>query len=193
MLLRITCAIAFSASLLGSVFAQEQELPKREPRVFAPGVETVIEPTLEPGETTSIHEMVEFRTRDELKWNPRMLTPTRTLHNLAEEARFERELWCLEFAFKPLRMIRLESASVEEDPRLVWYLVYRVKNSGEMLSPTKSDEDGGFTAERVPSKPIRFSPHLLLQGHDVGPQRWQALPFLPRPRSTWCGRANPTP
>ena len=39
----------------------------------------------------------------------------------------------LDFGFKPLRMIRLVDPSAESGQRLVWYLVYRVKNPGEGL------------------------------------------------------------
>ena len=168
MLHRFAYSLALLATATGSLLAQTVAQDERSPRVFAPGVETVIQPSLDPADTTSRHDMVEFRTRDDLAWGPAILNPSLTLHSRAADARFERDLWCLEFGFKPLRMVRLESADPDVGSRLIWYLVYRVKNTGEMLSPVGDEETGEFSAKTVPSQAIRFSPHFVLQGHDVG-------------------------
>ncbi len=157
-------AILFASSAWQQVQAQQAG---RAPRVFAPGVETTIPVSLDPAETTSRHEMVEIRAQKKLDWQPELLNKNRTLYSQAAEALFTRDLWQLEFSFKPLRMIRLVTSSGEQ--RLVWYMVYRVKNTGTALSPQKSEETGAFTSVEVKSGPIRFSPHAVLQGQDVAP------------------------
>ena len=155
-------AIVF-AWLALPVHAQGQ----RAPRVFAPGVETTIPVNLEPSDTTSRHDMVEIRSQQELDWKPELLGESRTLYNQAAEVQFKRDVWQLGFSFKPLRMIRLVTAGGEQ--KLVWYMVYRVKNTGVALSPQGSEESGAFRAVEIKSGPIRFSPHAVLQGQDVAP------------------------
>ena len=135
---------------------------------FAPGVETVIPPALDPAETVTRHDMVEIGADKSLEWQPK-LTSGGTLLQQAKDARFPRDLWALEFGFKPLRMMRFQDPSTKSGQRLVWYLVYRVKNTGAALRPTMNEADGEFTAAKVDSGPVRFLPHFVLQGHDVGP------------------------
>lgn len=136
------------------------------PRQFAAGVETVIPINLDPAETITRHDLVEVLADGSLDWTPALVSE-RTLYNQAAEARFPRTTWQLDFGFKPLRMIRLVDS--EGNQRLVWYLVYRVKNTGKALEPTSSEENGEFKAEAVASGSIRFQPHFVLQGHDVAP------------------------
>ncbi|MEQ8846934.1 hypothetical protein [Botrimarina sp.] len=136
------------------------------PRQFAPGVETVIPTTLDPAETITRHDLVEIRADKSLEWTP-ALVPEQTLYTNALGARFPRTIWQLDFGFKPLRMIRL--VDEEGNQQLVWYLIYRVRNTGEALRPTSSEENGEFRAETVASGPIRFQPHFVLQAHDVAP------------------------
>ena len=162
-----TLVFLFGVALGGFATAQEAD---RAPRVFAPGVITVIPPELDPAETVSRHDIVEIRAQQQLDWTPELeLVPgSRTLFEQSKQARFQRDLWCLEFGFKPLRMIRLQAAEGGEQ-RLVWYLVYRVKNTGVALRPTEDASNGEFTTEEVSSGPVRFLPHLVLQGQDVAP------------------------
>lgn len=140
-----------------------------EPRVFAPGVETVIPPSVSPDETVSIHPMVEIRAQQDLIWSPELSTPSRILHNTTERSRFSRDIWCLEFSFKPLRMIRLETPGAERPQKLVWYMVYKVRNTGIMLQPTENTEEAKLEVKEVASGPVRFMPHFVLQGQDIAP------------------------
>ncbi|WP_146573187.1 hypothetical protein [Botrimarina hoheduenensis] len=152
--------------LAATPLAEAQE--RRAPRVFAPGVETVLAAAVDPDSTASVHDLVEVLADKTLEWEPRVLSPSETLHNQAKEVRFRRDVWRLEFAFKPLRMIRLLPANGGEQ-KLVWYLVYRVKNTGMALHPTESAETGEFLAEPTDSGPVRFLPHLVLEGNDLAP------------------------
>lgn len=150
-------------------FASVEPSPTRPPRQFAPGVETVIPPALDPGDTVTQHDMVEVLAEESLEWTPKLLAD-QTLREQAKEARFKRDVWCLEFAFKPLRMIRLLDPASDSGQRLVWYLVYRVKNTGAALTPTMNEADGSFEAVAADSGPLRFLPHMVLQGHDTAPE-----------------------
>lgn len=148
---------------------QSTALTQSAPRDFAPGVETVVPPSLDPAETVTKHDVVELLADDELRWDPQLLAD-RPLVDDARGARFTRTLWCFEFGFKPLRMIRFIDPSTESGQRLVWYLVYRVKNTGAALRPEMNEADGAFTAVAADSGPLRFVPHFVLQGHDVAPE-----------------------
>ena len=156
------------ATLIGSIF-WTSVTQAVEPRVFAPGVETVIPPSVSPDETVSIHPMVEIRSQQDLIWNPELYTPERILHKKTERSRFSRDIWCLEFSFKPLRMIRLETPDAERPQKLVWYMVYKVRNTGKMLQPMENVEEAKLEVKEVASGPIRFLPHFVLQGQDVAP------------------------
>lgn len=150
-------------------FASVEPSPTRAPRQFAPGVETVIAPAIDPSETATQHDVVEITSDASLEWSPKLLADS-TLLQEATAAQFTRKVWCLEFAFKPLRMIRLIDPAVPSGQRLVWYLVYRVKNTGAALQPAMNDTNGEFTVEKVNPGAIRFLPHLVLQGHDTAPE-----------------------
>lgn len=142
--------------------------PERTESIFAPGVETIIPAIVDPAETVSRHPVVELRSQKGLDWSPELLTKSRTAYNLAKQARFRRDVWQLEFGFKPLRMLRLNP--VDGGPqKLVWYLVYRVKNTGDAWRPVSDEQSGEFSVQRVDAGPLRFSPHFVLQSQDVAP------------------------
>lgn len=163
----ITTVACLVSPALGQ-FTSVESSPTRPPREFAPGVETVIAPAIDPSETVTEHELVEIRVQENLNWTPKLLAD-KTLYEDSDKSRFTRPVWSLEFGFKPLRMIRLMDPAAESGQRLVWYLVYRVKNTGQALEPTFNPDDGEFTAKAVEQGPIRFLPHLVLQGQDVAP------------------------
>lgn len=119
-------------------------------RRLAPGVLTVIPPGVEHGDTVSRHDLV------------RLLADHPDLE-IAKDVEFRHDVWGLEFSFKPLRMIEVDSDS-DPERRLVWYLVYRVRNLGDepvMFIPNFTLEAPGRTVayrdQRIPSAydPIR--------------------------------------
>ena len=188
-------AVACFAPSAAAQFASVEPSPSAAPRTFAPGVETVIPSAIDPKETISQHDMVELRADKSLDWDPNLLTDP-TVYEMASSAKFTREVWCLEFGFKPLRMIRLVDPEAESGQRLVWYLVYRVKNTGEGLKPTRSEADGGFEAVATQIGPVRFQPHLVLQGQDIAPDGgkiYRAYLDQPMPEAVEAIRQRETP
>lgn len=145
-------------------------MPK--PRVFAPGVLTTIPVEIASDETVAAHDVVELLANSDLDWTPELASKTRTLYSRAKQTRFRRDVWCLEFSFKPLRMIWVDvpQASGEMKKTLVWYLVYQVRNTGSTLSPTDPTERASFDSARLPQKvetARRFLPNFLLEGHEL--------------------------
>lgn len=146
----------------------EAQTLRTEPRVFARGVLTTVSPELLPQETFSRQPMIEVTSDKSLDWDPATLPKTRTLYSKAENVTFTNEVWGLEFTFKPLRMVNVDlrqpNASVER--KLLWYLVYNVRNTGERIRPVES-EAGEFTAEPVNPQPVEFLPQFVLEGQDL--------------------------
>jgi len=160
-------ALAALPLLSSSASAQSTAL-RAQPRVFARGVVTTIQPVLEPEETLSQHGMIEITADKSLEWTPEFHPVSSTLYGKAQAVRFGHEVWGLEFSFKPLRMIdvNVRQPNGRTERKMVWYLVYRIKNNGARLRPVETAE-GDFTAEPAEPKPIEFSPHFVLEGQDV--------------------------
>jgi hypothetical protein len=143
-----------------------QTTPTRS-RQLAPGVLTTIPPTFAPEDTVSTHDVVEIRANPALQWDPEFLSISDTLYGMADDVKFRRDIWCLEFAFKPLRMIEVDVplADGSTQRKLVWYLVYRVRNTGQVLKPVEG-QDGVVTAELKPDGMIQFLPQFVLESQD---------------------------
>ena len=76
------------------------------------------------------------------------MTDSRTLYGMAEGVKFRRDVSCLEFAFKPLRMIHVDVPGPDGklERKLVWYMVYSVRNTGETMKP--DEQEGGVFTDR---------------------------------------------
>ena len=148
-------------ALLSGSFAQAA-------REFAPGVVTTIAPDFEPDDTVSTHDLVEIRTNPESKWQPELMTESRTLYGMSEGVKFRRDVSCLEFSFKPLRMIDVDvpGPGGQLERKLVWYLVYSVRNTGETRKPSIVD-DGVVAAVPGQGGPLQFVPQFVLEAHDL--------------------------
>ena len=114
-----------------------------------------IEPRAEVAESYSRHDVVELLAVD----------PT---FDWAKDVPFRRDVWYLEFKFKPVRMIWVDvpQASGKMRRELIWYMVYSVTNPGKALHPAE-DTDGTYKIVPV-DKPIRFIPQFLLDSPEVG-------------------------
>jgi hypothetical protein len=131
---------------------------------LAPGVMITIEPDAEVGETVSRHDVVELLAVDKnFDW--------------AKNADFRREIWALQFKFKPMRMISVDvpQPSGMMQRKLIWYMVYSVTNTGKILVPAQAaslpyenelaDKQKVYEIKTV-EKPIHFIPEFLLEGHN---------------------------
>ncbi len=188
-------------SLLGAVLAAgsapaqdgETVRPPLRPRRLAPGVLTTIPPEPQAAELFSgprplpeISKGVDPRI---LGWTPNYSPKTDTLGYKAQRVIFRRDIWHLEFTFKPFRMIYVDipqpSGQFQRKP--VWYMVYKVKNLGFHLNPQqghfKIEGSGANRTARWLTQPdlyghqeygvnqvnhtVRFFPRFVLMAHDV--------------------------
>ena len=153
-------AVALPAASGSDAFGQARD--------FAPGVVTTIPPDFAPEETVSTHDLVEIRANPAAKWQPELATDSRTLYGMSEGVKFRRDVWCLEFSFKPLRMIHVDVPGPDGklERKLVWYLVYSVRNTGQTLTP-EEQPDGTFLDKPGKGGPVRFLPSFVLESHDL--------------------------
>ncbi len=140
-----------------------------EPRKLAPRVLTVIPVEPEEAETVSGPRAVVEVVRGiaDLEWNPHFSPESVTLREIAKRTIYRRTIWNLEFSFKPLRMIRVDipQSNGRMRRKLIWYLVYRVRNSGGHLEPVAKEDDFGnrtFDPEPV-DYGLHFFPHFVLE------------------------------
>jgi hypothetical protein len=128
-------------------------LPTNRYRKLAPGVLKTVDPKPEVKETFSRHDVVELLAVDpNFEW--------------AKDIDFRRDVWHLEFRFKPVRMIWVDvpQSTGLMERKLIWYMVYTVTNPGKVLHPVKA-EDGTYKLETT-DQPIRFIPNFLLHSHE---------------------------
>jgi hypothetical protein len=170
------CSLMLLAAGIGSAWAQEPAASSSGQaalRKLAPGVVTEIGLQIEEEETFSgPREFVELvRKAPELEWKSNFLANTETLLAMSRDVVFRRQVWALEFGFKPMRMLDVAVRGSDGQTRTqrVWYLVYYVKNQGRHLNPTPERDEQGhelYTPKPV-NHSVRFFPSFQLQCHDV--------------------------
>ncbi len=161
----------FIALLLAPVLGFAQSA---RPRQLAPGILTVIPSAPAEEEMFSgPRPLVEIPTNiaNLEKIQPNFAPLSGTLNERAKAAILRRTIWNLEFAFKPLRMITIDEPQPtgKMQRKLVWYMVYRVKNNGQHWKPIpKPDEFGNttFDVQKV-DMPLRFFPQFVLQAFEL--------------------------
>lgn len=107
-----------------------------------------------------------------LAWTPKRAATTSTFVARAAELEYPRDIWCLEFAFKPPRRIEIDIPvdGLRMRRETVWYLVYRVKNVGGRRIMQGLDgagrPDPSSRTDEAFQKPIRFLPHFVLESRE---------------------------
>ena len=177
-----------AAALIGWSVASAQEATQApQPIEFAPGILTTIQPAPENEEMFSgPRPLVEVPIAIEgLEYEPKLNPKAATVFERAKAMTLRRTIWNLEFSFKPLRMIYVDipQPSGKMQRKLVWYMVYRVRNLGGHIKPkpevaTVDRESAGeadlvhttFEAEKTnevelfgrTTTDLRFFPHFVL-------------------------------
>src|SRR5688572_10127945 len=109
------------------------------PRTFAKGVVTTIPSAPQEEEMFSgPRPLVEVPIKiDGLDYDPQLAPKTSTIFERSKTATLRRTIWNLEFSFKPMRMIYVDipQPTGKMQRKLVWYMVYRVRNLGGHITP----------------------------------------------------------
>ena len=138
-------------------------------RRLAPGAITVIPADKTTDDALQRADVVEItKGRAELAWTPQMAPANATFVERARGREYPRDIWCLEFAFKPPRMLDVDvpAEDLKMQRKRIWYLVYRVKNvGGRRLVTAPADGAAEKVARRTEAfeAPIRFLPHFVLE------------------------------
>lgn len=146
-------------------------------RKLAPGVLTVILP--EPHEEETYQGPITLGNVSKLDWNPNFTPKSDTIQSKSANVIIRHNVWNLELAFKPVRMVYIDipQPTGKMQRKLIWYMVYRVRNLGGHLNPVPA-ENKTYKPEVVdqvlnagaaaPSDTIRFFPHFVLESSEVG-------------------------
>lgn len=162
--------LSLCAFVSGPAWAQTGNVVgNREPRKLAPGVLTVIPPQPVADETFDgprpIVEIVKGSAFDD--WDPNYYPKSSTLKDIATRVTFRRTVWNLEFAFKPVRMIYVDvpQPTGKMQRQLVWYMVYRVRNTGTHMNPSASEDKFGHKlyAPAAQNYSVRFFPRFIFE------------------------------
>jgi hypothetical protein len=142
-----------------------------QPRKLAPGVLTTIRPEPLAEETFSgprpIIEIVNSSNFDD--WTPNHSPKTSTIKDIAGRITFRRTIWHLEFSFKPVRMIYVDipQPTGMMQRKLIWYMVYRIRNTGAHMSPMAAKTEFGHDmyGPGRQNYSTRFYPRFLFEAH----------------------------
>lgn len=134
-------------------------------RALAPGTLTVIPPDRSADDARQRSDLLEITAgRADRHWTPKRSPANTTFVERAKGREFIGGVWCLEFAFKPPRMIDVDVPAA--DGRMlrkrVWYLLYRVKNTGGHRMVVDAADPTKRATERFET-PVRFLPHFVLE------------------------------
>ena len=79
-----------------------------------------------------------------------------------------RPIWQLEFSFKPMRLLTINGP--DGSSRRIWYLVYKVSNTGRHLLPVAEKDEFGndLYSTKTGTKSIRFFPMFVIRSHEFG-------------------------
>ena len=136
------CILALATEVLAQEAAAPAEAAPPAPvttRPLAEGVLTIVPPAPQEEEMFSgPRPLVEVATAiPSLEYTPNYEPKSTTVFERAKASTLRRTIWNLEFAFKPLRMIEVDVPQPDGrlQRKLIWYMVYRVKNNGNHWKP----------------------------------------------------------
>jgi len=137
---------SFVAVYLSGCAIWAQSSPGRK---LAADVLEVVAPSMDPGDTSEGPVDLDFiKNHPEIVWGPPKFpqghgnfTPTsETLLAKSKDVVFRHEVWCMELAFKPVRMIEIDTPN---GTKVVWYMVYRLRYVGGDLRPVPEKDKFG--------------------------------------------------
>ncbi len=166
--LALSAVAVLGLFVLGSSLASAQDIQPKRP--LAPGILTVISPEPEENETwDGPLPLVEVPINiDNLDYEPKFEAKTATVFEKAKGVTLRHGIWNLEFAFKPMRMILVDvpQPTGKMERKLIWYMVYRVKNNGGHFQVT---EEKTLVADAIPHTTYKMTPVTELTEGKLGP------------------------
>ena len=188
---RFAIAIVASFSLLivdTSVAQDTKSKVDRRPTVNR--ILTVVKPEIEPAEALSPPR--DLRKPVVKEYVPKLFSPSKTLTSLKKDIVSRIDVGCLEFTYKPLRMLEVDvpQKSGKMQRKVVTYLIYRIRNRGDHYTHKKfTAEDGTeqYRLEKVDqisgdANTDNFNAHFVLEGwaQNLRTRTYQKKAYLDR-------------
>jgi len=143
--------------------------PPKGFRELGPGVLTVIPADLATDDALQRADLLEVTEGlAGLAWTPQQAPANSTLVERGRMREYPRDIWCLEFAFKPPRLIDVDvpAGDARMQRKRIWYLVYRVRNVGGrrlLTEPAEGAVEKGRRRVEPFEAPIEFMPQFVLE------------------------------
>lgn len=169
--LGLLTASALLAQDDGGDAADRKDPSSTQQTEFAPGVVTVIPPAAKPEETfdgpqtlqslLNSYPEIQYGGESHPEGEPHFDPRSRTLVEMAKQVILRREIYCLEFSFKPLRQMYIDipQPNGKMKRKLIWYMVYRVRYRGGDLRPAADQVAGVPIYKRI--EEIRYQSRRL--------------------------------
>ena len=151
---------------------QCNKLEAQRPKKLAPGVLKIIPANIDPRDSYSIPLPLEGLESE--AYTPNYAPVLDTLHGQSKNVVFFRDVFQYEYGFTGLRQIRLNLVSTTGSlaKENVWYMVFRIRNTGKNISYEKVQEDQRFEHMKNQIKlnqddfeiKSKFIPHFYLNG-----------------------------
>ena len=173
------CATAY-VGFVGLAFVFANDRPSTKSLTVIPPDQSVNDVS----QKANLHELAQGRGG---AWDPSHAPSHETLIGLASDRQFLRDVWCLEFAYRPPRIIEVEvpGENLEIQKERIWYLLYRVRNiavdeNAEVASGVggstrrvifEKDEEGNDDLTKPSTKfvnqSVHFEPHFVFETHEA--------------------------
>jgi hypothetical protein len=123
-------------------------------RKLAPGVMQNVIPDRKADDTIEKHNVTELLYADDT-------------FDFAKDVPFRREVWVLDFKYKPIRMIwaDIPGPNARMQQKQIWYIVYQVTNPGKTYRSVEQDDKLYKLVSE--DKPVRFAPVFTLEVHNL--------------------------
>jgi hypothetical protein len=154
------CLIALLSCVASPSWAQTG-LPK-----LARGVLTVVPANVAEQDTVTGPRALPKLVEQSAPWTPHYSPISETLHEMAKHMTFRRAVWQFEFAAKSLRMTTVQTRIGGNTEQVrVWYLLYRLRNTGGHQRPVTQNGGRSFGVESY-DQTLRFFPSFILRDHE---------------------------
>jgi hypothetical protein len=162
--LRVCLTVALACA---GVWAFDVEVhAQARSRPLAAGILTTIPPTPVAEETFSGPlPLVEIPANiPDLEYTPNLAPKSATVFERAKSVTLRRGIWNLELSFKPMRLLPVDvpQPTGRMQKKLIWYMVYQVKNAGGHLAVREEKRLFQDTVEEITYK-VEPVPELLEQ------------------------------
>ena len=174
---RAILGLAILTILVGT-WISDAHAQSGNPNPLAPGVMKTIPTDLDPRDMFSLP--MAMPNLNATKFDPKSIPNEETLHGQSRRViLFRDNVWQYEFAFTGLRQakLKLPTADAKTVTKNVWYMVYRIRNTGKTMTFEQVKQDPAFDHikydlrrdEPLPKEKMKFTPRFTLEG-------WVALP-----------------